>query len=239
MKTYQLSIPFFLIFLGTSNVSAQQCQEKFTRYSDNNSSQFSYFGAYKDSLPCSCNVTFHLPDGEGYLDEETRGRVISRTGRLYISNNTEDKNFSQTARYLYQSVSQNKRCPDENEYQTQLKPIFLQEKSAYKQFLDKQISQEEELRKREAQERERELAARRIELQKFCKGAPKINQEIVENVSYVGKVDPQSVRLNRVNMTEDARCIAVFYTPKGVAKAPVGFSASGVINRNGPVEYPR
>ena len=231
----------FILLACFSNVLAQQCPyypSLITYYSDKN------IGEAKSSdsslRNCSCTVTFYLNEGESYLDQTKVSRYdfggYQRGHR--ISGKSKYHSFDKTGDYLDSFVLQNSRCPNENEYQA-LKQIYLEEKAILKRIVDKRISDEERENQEFNERMRKEREARKNQMQKFCKGVPKINQEVIEVVSTVIKVDPQSIRLNRVNQTDDGYCTATFYSPKGVVQADVGFNANGVIISNRSVQFLR
>jgi hypothetical protein len=139
-----------------------------------------------------------------------------------------------------QAIVENKsRCPNENEYQTILNPIFLEEDEYFKKEYVERMEKYEQRKENERLQQEAAKAAKRIEMAKICKGVPKINQDIIENVSIAGRIDPGSIRLNRVHVTEEGDYMAVFYTSIGIALAPVGFNANGVIVSNQRIAFPK
>lgn len=236
MKTFTVVVFFITAFI--SNVFAQQCPyypSLITYYSDKNIGEAKSDQSLRN---CSCTVTFYLYEGELYLDSTEVSRYDFggyRKGHR-ISGRSKYHSFDKTGDYLDAFVLQNSRCPNENEYQA-LKQIYLEEKAAFKKVVDKRISDRERENQEFIDRIQKERESRKIQMQKFCKGVPKINQEVIEVVSTTVKVDPQSIRLNRVNQTDDGYCTATFYSPKGVVQAEVDFNSNGAIVSNRSVRF--
>lgn len=240
MKLHKLFLTLLFVLFGISNVFAQcspnMKEQNFEFKLNGDKDGFSSYEYVFPRYPapkgeCDCQVGF----------KAIRSLNFSLYGGFQIFNSKNDMSreyatrnnfYPKTYGAIDSHVKANDSCfKTENEFQA-IKKIWSDENDQY--------LLEADTKKREAEDqRRKETAARKTEMDKFCKGMPKINQEIIENVSYVGKIDPQSVRLNRVNQTDDAQCIATFYTPKGVATARVGFNVNGAIVSNGPIQFPR
>ena len=198
-------------------------------------------------VKCSCRISFKLQPNEQYIGTVFNGKilpvVILGSEDAIIANDDKYwdrkllnyyKYWSSTLNYLASFVEKNKRCPNEDEYQ-ELKSFYLEDKNIYKKTVD---SNREEENNRSALH-EKENFTRLSLVKKFCSGVPKINLVVIENISFVVKVDPQLIRLNRVNIADDGHCFATFHTPKGVVIAWVDFNQNGIITKNGRIFFNR
>jgi hypothetical protein len=254
MKYFKLFLPLIFTLFCTSNAFAdnERCRKIFqsstpdiVTYSDNN--QSIYRNQNGKAEKCSCTLRFNLQSDEQYIGAVFNGKILKviilSSEDAGIANNNKHWNkdelkyyvsWKKTVNYLASFVEKNYRCPNEDEYQ-ELKPIYLEEKNLYKKTVDDK--REEEAQKNTLYDQEK--AARLNLIKKFCNGVPKINLAVIENISFVVKVDPQLIRLNRVNIADDGYCFATFHTPKGVVVAWVDFSPSGVIASNGKIFFNR
>lgn len=228
MKSFNIIFALLLVLFGSSNVFAQTCPSlrnvEETRYSD--STQASYFlGPYDNPVQCICLMYFN----EG-------GSRFSLT-KFSLSNHGKDNGYPKTQKQIQAIVENKSRCPNENEYKTIIKPIFLEEDEPFKKEYAERMEKYEQRKENERLQQEAAKAAKRIEMAKICKGVPKINQDIIENVSIAGRIDPGSIRLNRVYVSDDGNCMAVFYTSIGIALSHVGFNANGVIVSNQKIVF--
>lgn len=65
----------------------------------------------------------------------------------------------------------------------------------------------------------------------FCRGVPKAYSNLYEFIGNKYQVNPDSVTLKRVDLTDNAlMCNAVFYLPKGKISCPVTFDSKGIVN---------
>jgi hypothetical protein len=154
--------------------------------------------------------------------------------------------YKKTSNYLQEIINKKSSCPNENEYQSALKPIFEKELEAckiwYQEYLKEEAQRDEikaQLKEKERLQKEAALTIKIIEMEKVCKDVPRVNQNIIEKISIAGRIDPQSVRLNRVQVTNQGDCLATFYTSIGIAKTFVGFNTNGVIVSTEKIEFPR
>lgn len=238
MKFYKLHIALLLILLGISNSYANpdKCNSGmdviFTKYSDGNQAVLnSISGNYKSI--CICSVTFNLETGEEFLGLLSR---YKNKNRILIASKENDVTWAQkTANQISSIVEEHSRCPTEDEYQATIKNYYLEEKKVYKKVVLDERRHEAE----KSDRFEQEISARLNLVKKFCKGIPKVNIVVIENVSSVAKVDPQTIRLNRVNIADDGYCYATFYTPKGVVRAFVILNENGVITSNSNIYFNR
>jgi hypothetical protein len=250
MKFYKLHIALLLILFGISNSYANpaKCKEGsggiFTKYSDDNQAylngirepkpfleQLETFSE-RDRIVCKCTVTFTLETGEEYLGLRSRSKLKNY---IVISSKESDVAWAKTANQISLIVEQHSRCPNEDEYQATIKNAYLEEKRVYKKVVEDERRDE----KKKSDLFEQEISARLNLVKKFCKGIPKVNIVVIENVSSVAKVDPQTIRLNRVNIADDGYCYATFYTPKGVVRAFVILNENGVITSNSNIYFNR
>ena len=183
-----------------------------------------------DKAKCFCSVDF-------VIGQETVGRYsISGSSVQYktVTFNSpidplygqdffrDNGNFSKTFKWLDNYVSQNNSCPTSEAEFELIKKIRFDELE--------QFTKAQELKNREKIDREtKEREARKIEISKVCKELPKINQEVIEKISATVKVDPQSIRLNRVYVNDFNNCTAIFYTGRGAIQAIVGFNKNGLM----------
>lgn len=69
-------------------------------------------------------------------------------------------------------------------------------------------------------------------ISRMCVGTPKIYQEVLERLSQRVSVNPDSIQLKRVNVSDDygmAACTGTFYSPRGAFSCLVEFQENGVI----------
>jgi hypothetical protein len=69
-------------------------------------------------------------------------------------------------------------------------------------------------------------------ISKMCTGLPKIYQEVLERLSQRVSVNPDSIQLKRVNLSDDygmTACTGTFYSPRGAFSCLVEFQENGVI----------
>jgi len=246
MKSLKIIFVVLLVLFGISNVFAQKCEPEVNLEFKVNGDLVGY-ASYKLIHPksylngekgtCKCRVGFRTREEKIY---STPGRYHARDFQEFNSPATingiswrfSDGSFPQTFKWLDDYVKVNGSCLKEEADFLTMKNIRFQEMEQYRI--------EKEAKNREADDRaSKELAGRKIEMDKFCKGMPKINQEIIENISTVGRIDPQSVRLNRVNATDEGYCVATFYTSIGIATTVVGFNVNGIIVSNQSIEFRR
>jgi len=254
MKSLKLFSILLFVLLGASNVSAQcdTSQGKIKKtYSDGSTSVYpeikektrSYGDPYEKILVCGCGLRFVNPKRSSYIGGGTVKYLWSplKGNPPYAISVYEDYNlvanaadapilekyyFPKTWDYFSKFVTDNSRCFNDDEFAV-FKILLIMDEAS----LNEQDKERED-------KANKELEERKIENQKFCKGVPKIQQVLIEKISNVGNVDPQLVRLNRVEVT-GAFCNAIFYTPKGVARAYVRFNGSGVIDTYQNLTYPR
>jgi len=78
------------------------------------------------------------------------------------------------------------------------------------------------------------LKQEELNLRKMCVGRPKIDQAITERISNGLRVMPNSISVNRVELSPSNRsqvaCNATIYHAKGVCKVQVSFNKAGQIN---------
>jgi hypothetical protein len=226
MKSLNIIFAFLLVLFGSSNVFAQTCpdikKKEITKYSDGIESEY-FYSPYVSPAGCICLIFKH----EGY-----------RTS--WISSRQDINGYyPKTHSVIGEILDKNSRCPNENEYQTIVKPTYVEEGNEYSIASEKFEKEKARRKENERLKAEAALAAKINEIEKVCKGIPKVNQSIIENISIAGRIDPGSIRLNRVHVTEEGDCMAVFYTSIGLALAPVGFNANGVIVSNQRIVFPK
>jgi hypothetical protein len=245
-----LALIFTLFCISNAFADNQRCRKiifnsepDITIYSDN--SDATYFPLNRNTDKCNCTIGFNLQSNEQYIGTSFNGKILDR---IILSDKDADiakdnkywnrnehiyyKYWIGTLNYLESIVDNYKRCPNEDEYQ-ELKSIYLEEKNIYKKMVD---AKREEVTKKNALH-EQENAARLNLIKKFCNGVPKINLVVIENISFVVKVDPQLIKLNRANIADNGNCFATFHTPKGVVVAWVDFNQNGVITSNGKIFF--
>lgn len=252
MKNFKfiLVLIFSLFCISNAFAGNERCRKIFnsstperTIYSDY--SQASYYYQNGSAEVCKCTIRFNLQSDEKYIGTVLNGKILdlielsSEHASIANDNNYWDREklryykfWSNTLNYLATFVDKNNRCPNEDEYQ-ELKSVYLEDKNLYKKMVDSK--REEEFSKNKLYEQENNIRLNLV--RKFCNGVPKINLIVIENISSVVKVDPQLIKLNRVNIADDGYCFATFHTPKGAVVAWVDFNQNGVITSNGKIFF--
>ena len=77
-----------------------------------------------------------------------------------------------------------------------------------------------------------EIEDQRKAFKQYCKGKPRIYQNLIETMSGEIGVHPNSISLESVSVEETLlfpNCVATFYTSKGAVKKVVSFDSKGII----------
>jgi hypothetical protein len=193
---------FVTTFFVLSNLAyANYCPEIVTNYSDGSYGSLKT-QSYASSRQCSCTIGTKVGPRIDSPENFGHGRI-----------------FPLSQKWLDNYFTVNKQCPDEIEFQKFLVVV--------RNEIEQRGRAEAEFEK----EREKERASKRITLQRFCKGIPRISAITIESFANWSQVHPNSISLSRVIYNENAaRCDGVFYMPYGAKTCALEFDSNGVVH---------
>jgi len=170
MKSLNIIFVFLLVLFGSSNVFAQTCpksdNKEITKYTDGIESSY-YYNPHARPAGCTCYIWY-----------------IGGWNKDWITNRQDiNGGHPKTRNVIGEIVNKNSRCPNENEYQSIVKPTFIEEGNEYRRASEKYEKEEAQRKENERLKAEAAKSVKINEMEKVCRGVPKVNQSIIENVS--------------------------------------------------------
>ena len=124
---------------------------------------------------------------------------------------------------IYKNYSPFYGCPDYTDYSKIVQILKIRDAQETTAKAEAKKKEDDEIR----------IAAQNLVnmTQKFCKGIPKVQVNILEYIGDRFESNPDEVKLKRVQPKDNyLGCAAIFYTPRGPINCSVVFDNTGVIN---------
>jgi len=150
-------------------------------------------------------------------------RINSEKYEVLSPKQLEYGDMSSEISNIYKAYSPFYGCPDYADYSKIIQILKFKEAQETKAKLEAKKKEEDEAR----------IATQNLVdmTQRFCKGIPKVQVNILEYIGDRFESNPDEVKLKRVQPKDNyLGCVAIFYTPRGPISCSIIFDKIGVIN---------